>query len=171
EEFLTEVRDRGTVLRGRCLPYGEGITFFPLAEVLRNAAGLALTDSPETERSKIEALIEGDAAAPEVAVRVLELIGAVEGSLAAIEEAYWAVRKLFEALGHTRPVIVVLDDLQWAEPGLLDLLDNLTELARDSAILLLCVARPELLDRRVGWGGGKFNATSVMLEPLSQEEA
>jgi predicted ATPase len=92
------------------------------------------------------------------------------GGGAADGEASWAVRKLFETLADRRPLVVVLDDLQWAEPTFVALVDSVAELSRDSPILLLCIARPELLDGHPGWGGGKLNATTMLLEPLNDAD-
>ena len=87
------------------------------------------------------------------------------------EEIFWAVRRLFETLARSRPLVVVIDDLQWAEPTFLDLVEHVAELARDAPIVLLCMARPELLEARPGWGGGKLNAASILLEPLGADES
>ena len=137
-ELLAQVGDSVTVLRGRCLHYGEGITFWPLVEAL-TAAG-------------------------EPAGAVLERLG--RGGAATQEELFWEVRRLLESLAADRPTIVYMDDLHWAQPTLLDLLDHIADLSRGAAILLLCTARPELLEERPAWGGGKLNATTVLLEPL-----
>src|SRR5262249_17027108 len=88
-----------------------------------------------------------------------------------VEEGYLAVRRLFETLARRQPLLVTFDDLQWAEPAFLDLIDHVVDLARDAPILLLCIARPEFLELRPGWGGGKVNALSVLLEPLRPDEA
>ena len=141
-EFLDGVD--ATVLRGRCLPYGEGITFWPLHEVLEKVG--------DDERAR----------------PALDLLG---GTAAAPEELFLAVRRLLEALARERPLAVVFDDLQWAEPTFLDLVEHVADWSRDAPILLVCLARPELLDARRGWGGDKFNATSVLLEPLGAEES
>lgn len=93
------------------------------------------------------------------------------GGAAVPQELFWEVRKLLESLAAQRPLAVYVDDLQWAEPMLLDLLDHVVDLSRGEPILLLCSARPELLEDRVGWGGGKLNAASVLLEPLGPEAA
>ena len=77
----------------------------------------------------------------------------------ATEDAFWAVRKLLEHLARERPLVVVFDDIHWAEPTMLDLIEHLADWTRDAAVLLVCVARPELLEIRSGWGGGKMNAT------------
>ena len=90
---------------------------------------------------------------------------------AGTEKIFWAARRLFEVLAQRRPLVVVLDDLQWAEATFLDLVEHVADLARDAPIVLLCLARPELLDGRSGWGGGKLNAASILLEPLTPEES
>lgn len=142
-ELLADLGPDGLVLRGRCLAYGEGITFWPLVEALHGAG--------ERAESTIERLTTGSAAAP--------------------EELFWEVRRLLESLATERPVVLHVDDLQWAEPMLLDLLDHVSDLSRGAPILLLCTARPELLDVRPGWAGGKLNATTVLLEPLGAAES
>jgi class 3 adenylate cyclase len=137
-ELLARAGDRAVVLRGRCLHYGEGVTFWPLVEALM--------------------------AAGEPAQAVLERLGA--GGAAIPQELFWEVRRLLESLACERPLILHVDDLQWAQPMLLDLLDHVTDLSRGHPILVLCAARPELVDERASWGGGKLNATTVLLEPL-----
>jgi tetratricopeptide (TPR) repeat protein len=105
-----------------------------------------------------------------VAETVAALAGSTETASRA-DEVPWAVRTLFESMAHTRPLVVVMDDLHWAEPTLLDLVEHVADWSRDAPILLLCVARQELLDVRPGWAGGKFNATSIHLEPLSEVDS
>jgi predicted ATPase len=168
-EFLTTVGERATVLRGRCLDYGQGITYWPIAEVIRQAAGASDTDAPAEVLSKLRALVAGEEDAELVAERVAALLGLAEASGAA-EEFFWAVRKLLEVLGRRRPLVVVLDDLHWAEASLLDLVEHVADWSRDAPILLCCLARSELLDVRPGWAGGKWNATSILLEPLSRDD-
>jgi class 3 adenylate cyclase/tetratricopeptide (TPR) repeat protein len=136
-EFVAEVGERARVVQGRCLHYGEGITYWPLTEVL-----LQLGLEPQT---------------------VLGLPSPAEAAV--------ATRKLLEAAAAERPLLVVLDDLHWAEPTFLDLVEHVADLSRNAAIFLVCVARPELLDARPGWGGGKLNSTSVLLQPLGETEA
>ena len=134
-DFLEHVSEDADVLRGRCLHYGEGITYWPLVEIL------------------IAAGIDADT---------------VLGTSAA--ETQLTFRRLLEQRAAERPQVVVLDDLQWAEPTFLDLVEHVAELSRAAPIFLLCVARTELLDVRPGWGGGKLNATSLLLEPLGESE-
>ena len=134
------------VVTGRCLSYGEGITYWPVVEAV-----LQLRTRPSDPRAAAAlAALLGESDAPVVA-----------------EEIAWAFRKLLE---HAAPVVCVLDDLHWAEPTLLDLVDHVADWSRDAPILLLCMARPELLDRRPTWGGGKLNASTVLLEPLNADE-
>ena len=105
--------------------------------------------------------------------RIASLVGGLFGWAppGATEDAFWAVRKILEHLARERPVVVVFDDIHWAEPTMLDLIEHLADWTRDAAVLLVCVARPELLEIRSGWGGGKMNATSILLEPLPGDEA
>ncbi len=167
QEALVRIGADATVLRGRCLSYGEGITYWPLIEVVRDAMGGK--DDPDLTAA-IAALIPSDASAAEVASRVAAVVGGDVGLAATAEEIGWAVRRLIEGLARVRPVVLVLDDLHWAEPAFLDLVDQLTDWSRDAPILAICMARPELLDVSPGWGGGKLHATTVALEPLSSEE-
>ncbi len=118
----------------------------------------------------LAALIPSDSSADEVASRVAAVVGGGSGLAATAEEIAWAVRRLLEGLARERPVIVVLDDLHWAEPSFLDLVDQLADWSREAPILLICMARPELLDASPGWGGGKLHATTIALEPLSSDE-
>jgi tetratricopeptide (TPR) repeat protein len=168
-EFLADASSRATVLRGRCLSYGEGITFWPLAEAVKQAAGITEEDSTDAARSKLDALTTGTDDGPLVADRVAALVGLAPAG-AAGDDAFWAVRRLFETLAADRPLIVVFDDIHWAEPTFLDLIEHIADWSREAPILLLCVARPELLELRSAWGGGKMNASSILLEALGPEE-
>ena len=170
EEFLKEVAGRAAVLRGRCLSYGQGITFWPVAEVVKDAAGLQDFVEPETVERKIADLLAGDEHAAAIANRLAQLIGVASGS-APPEEGQWAVRRLLEIMATSDPVVVLFDDIHWAEPAFLDLIDHVADSARDVSILLICTARPEFLDSRGGWAGGKMNATSILLEPLSDAQS
>jgi class 3 adenylate cyclase/tetratricopeptide (TPR) repeat protein len=168
-EFLTGSAAGATVLRGRCLSYGEGITLFPLAEVIHRAAAILDTDPPPLARDKLDSVLAGASDAERAAGLVAGLFGWAEPGTP--EDAFWAVRKLLEHLARERPVVVVFDDIHWGEPTFLDLIEHLADWTREAALLLLCIARPELLEVRPGWGGGKMNATSILLEPLPADEA
>ncbi|MGZ6256312.1 MAG: ATP-binding protein, partial [Candidatus Limnocylindria bacterium] len=170
EEFVKDLGGRAEVLRGRCLSYGQGITFWPVAEVVRGAAGVQDFDESEAVERKIVDRLAGDEYASAIANRLAQVIGVTSGS-APPEEAQWAVRRLLEILGAGDPVVVVLDDIHWGEPAFLDLIDRVADSARGASILLLCTARPEFLDTRGGWAGGKMNATSILLEPLSDAQS
>jgi predicted ATPase/class 3 adenylate cyclase len=169
-ELLAEVGGRATVLQGRCLPYGEGITYWPVTELLREAAGLTDADGPAAARAKLQAVLAGDERDALVAERLAGLLGLAELGDGA-DELPWAVRRLLESLARERPLVVLLDDLHWAEPTLLDLVEHVADWSREAPILLCCLARPELLDARPGWGGGKFNASSLLLQPLGAADS
>ena len=159
-EHLAEIRDEATVLLGRCLPYGEGITYWPLRDIVRDAAG-GLTEN------RLEERLAGDPDATRIAGQVAAAIGIGEGS-AIPEETNWAVRRLFEHVASERPLIVGFDDLQWAEPTLLELIEYVVGWSREAPILIVCLARPDLLDRHPTWHAlGEV----VMLDPLSAPEA
>ncbi len=144
-EFLAAVD--ATVVRGRCLSYGEGITYWPVVEVLRQL---------EVHRSRLEL--------DPLAAEALDILLGHEGT-SSTDEFAWAFRKLLEAIAAEGPVVVVFDDIQWGEDVFLDLLEHVTFLSTGAPILLLCMARPELLDRRSGWSG------VLRLQPLASDEA
>ncbi len=158
------------VLRGRCLPYGEGITYWPLAEIVREITRAEGRDPGEQSVSAIAARLAGEEKAELIVERLGNALGLGGAGGATNEETFWAVRRLFEALARARPLVVVIDDLHWAESTFLDMIEHVAKFSRDFPILLVCIARPELLDTRPGWGGDKLKATSIILEPLSEAE-
>ncbi len=145
-EFLDAVE--ALVLHSRCLSYGEGITYWPVVEIIK----------------QLDSVPEGDAAVP-----IRSLLGQSDAATSA-EEIAWGFRKLIEEQAHERPIVCVIDDLHRAEETLLDLVEHVADLSRDAPVLLLCLARPELLEKRPSWGGGKWNSTTVLLEPLDAAE-
>ena len=166
KEFEAVVRERATTLIARCLPYGEGITYWPVTQIVGLATGISETDPPDRAR---EALRRALADAPEadvVAAHLAVLLRLDDGPL----EAPWAVRRLFEALARRRPLVAVFDDVQWAEPALLDMIEHVADWSRDVPILLVCIARSEFLEIRPGWGSTQ-SATSIYLEPLTEPQA
>jgi predicted ATPase/class 3 adenylate cyclase len=171
DDFTRTLRADATVLCGRCLAYGDGITYWPLAELVRNLAGEAGGEARPELRTVLTAELAADPKADVIADVLAEAIGLDDGGGYSLEKIFWAARRLFEVLAQSRPLVVVFDDLQWAEPTFLDLIEHVAELARDSPLVVICMARPELLDDRPGWGGGKLNAASIMLEPLTREES
>jgi class 3 adenylate cyclase/ATP/maltotriose-dependent transcriptional regulator MalT len=167
-EFLSGV-EGATILAGRSLPYGEGITYWPLAEMVKAAAGIT-DDEPAGEAfEKLRACCAEDAVADllGLAAGVLEL---VEGERSA-QEIAWAAREWAAELADVQPLILVFEDIHWAEEPLLDLVEHLAERVREAPLLILCLARPELLDIRPGWGGGRLRATAIELEPLAPAES
>jgi class 3 adenylate cyclase/tetratricopeptide (TPR) repeat protein len=168
-EFLALVGDEAQVASGRCLPYGDGITFHPMVESVRDMLGLGDRDGAEAAQSRLADVLADEPSAETVGRRVLEVLSLAEAS-ASTEELFWALRKLVEAVARRRPLVLVLDDVHWGEPTFLDFVEHLADWSRDAPTLLLCTARPELLALRPSWGGGKLNATTVLLQPLDATE-
>ena len=162
-EFLEGIE--ATVLSGRCLSYGEGITYWPLREAVKQAAGVIDEDSQEVARAKIRRLVHGEERGALVADRVIQALGLAPG-VAPVEEIGWAFRSLIDAIARERPLVLIIDDLQWAEAALLDLLEYLAGRSRDIQLLLLCLARPELLEKRPGWGD-----EPLWIEPLNDADS
>ena len=172
------------VLRGRCLPYGDGITYWPLAEILKSHAGILDSDPPQLAVEKVrkigrELLTEDVAADPVRATAALAYTVGLEDPDTPFagadprdvrDELHAAWRSFFTALAASGPVITVVEDIHWADPVLLDLLEELAERV-DGPAMFLCPSRPDLGARRPGWGGGRRNASSVALDPLSSEQA
>jgi class 3 adenylate cyclase/tetratricopeptide (TPR) repeat protein len=168
-ELLGELDGEATVLVGRCLPYGEGITFWPVVEIVKLAASLGPALSAGESRARLEAIMADDPEAAVVVDRLGSLLGYWPGPNGT-EEIFWAVRRLLQALARQRPVVVLFDDVHWGEQTFLDLIDHIADWARDASILLICLARAELLEERPAWAGGKLNSTSLLLEPLPDED-
>jgi class 3 adenylate cyclase/tetratricopeptide (TPR) repeat protein len=169
-EFVRRLGDRAQVMQGRCLPYGEGITFWPLAEVVKAAARIDPDDSRAQARTKIRGLVpDGDDAAA-IVERVAEALGLSDGSAHA-EEIFWATRRLLESVAETCPVVAVFDDIQWGEKTLMDLLEYLAAASRDAPILLVCLARSELREIRPSLGAGDGDTTVLSVEPLTVGES
>jgi class 3 adenylate cyclase/tetratricopeptide (TPR) repeat protein len=164
QEFRQRVDGRATFLMGRCLSYGEGLTYWPLADALRAAVVIDEERPVESWGTGLMGLMAGQPQAEAVVERVVGLIGA--GEAGAGSDAFWAVRRLLEGMARQLPLVLVIDDLHWATPTFLDLVEHVADWTRDAPILLVCLARPDLLDKRPGWGGGKMNATTFLLEPL-----
>jgi class 3 adenylate cyclase/tetratricopeptide (TPR) repeat protein len=154
---------------GRCLPYGDGVTFWALGEMVKAQAGILDGDGEhEAERKLARAVAD-----PWIESHLRPLVGLGSGAEAqgdAREEAFTAWRRFFEDLAEERPLVLVFEDLHWADENLLDFVDHLVDWANGLPLLVVCTARPELLTRRPGWGGGKQNALTVSLSPLSDDE-
>ena len=171
--------DSAHVLRGRCLPYGAGITYWPLMEIVREDAGISGEDDRDSALAKLDArvreLLGTDAGA--VRARVATMLGLQRAEDALPEvipaqfgrEIGWGARQYLAAVAHT-PAVIVVDDLQWAEPAVFEIVDGLADGTQDAPLLLLCVARPQLLELRPTWGAGRANATTITLDALSTDE-
>src|SRR6266516_164064 len=156
-ELCSTIRD-ATLLTGQCLPYGEGITFWPLVQIV------GLLGSDDGVRTRLAGVEDGEL----VAERVLGAVGPT-ATAAPGGETFWAVRRLFEEIAGEQPLVVLIEDIHWAEPTLLDLLEYLSGWTHDAPILLLCLARPDLLDERPGWLTQP--RIGVLLEPLTEHES
>jgi class 3 adenylate cyclase/tetratricopeptide (TPR) repeat protein len=160
--------------QGRSLPYGDGVTYWALAEMVKAQAGILETDSSgETERKLAEMVSDlGESGRMLESLRPLVGLGSAdpEASDEQRAERFAAWRHFFEALADRRPTVLVFEDLHWADTALLDFVDHLSDWATGVPLLVVCTARPELLERRPGWGGGKPNALTLSISPLSDED-
>jgi class 3 adenylate cyclase/tetratricopeptide (TPR) repeat protein len=161
--------------QGRCLPYGEGVSFWALGEMVKAQAGILESDGPGAAATKlagsVAALVPaGDAAWVDRRLRPLVGLGSEETSHGAREEGFPAWRRYLEGVAEGGPAVFVFEDLHWADDGLLDFLDELAEWTSGVPLLLVCTARPELLAKRPGWGGGRTDAVMLSVPPLSEDE-
>ena len=167
EEFLGEVDDEALVLRGHCLSYGDGITWWPLAEMVRDAAAIDERESGSEARSKLELLVGEDA--PRVVERLASAVGLSTAQFPT-SELVWAARKLVEILAARRPLVVVIDDIHWAEALFLDAVEQILEAAEEAPAMIVCSARRELVESRPEWGE-RDRAELVALDPLTREQS
>jgi len=160
--------------QGRSLPYGEGVAFWAFGEMVKAQAGILETDSTEVAGEKLAAttldLCGPDASWVERSLRPLVGLSAGDGPRDSGEESFAAWRRLVESMADRRPTVLVFEDLQWADDGLLEFVDHLIDWSSGVPLLVVCTARAELLERRPGWGGGKLNATTITLPPLSDDD-
>ncbi len=167
-EFLEAAGADATVLRGRCLPYGDGTMFWPLVEIVKEAAAIADDDEPADARAKLEARLAGAPDAGAVADRLAQLVGIVPAAAAA-EAPSFAVARLFREVSRDRPVVAVIEDLHWAEPTLLSLVEEVASTSTGVPLVIVAVARPEFADDNPTWGGAT-DSTTLELGPLSEAE-
>ena len=167
KEFFASL-ERTTVLTGRCLPFGEGIAYRPLAEMVQDAAGISEDDSPEEAIEKLRDACSSDA--------VADLLGLASGVLDNVaggrrgQEIAWAAHEWATSLAEAQPLVLGFEDVHWAEEPLLDLIEHLADRIDDAPVLIVCLARPELLDARPSWGGGRRRSIAVELGPLPEAE-
>jgi class 3 adenylate cyclase/tetratricopeptide (TPR) repeat protein len=164
EEFAATISD-AMVLTGRCLSYGQGATYWPLREAALGAVGLTGEESADVAEAAFAAVLRDGPDTANIVNRLLALAG-FNREAPVPEDVPWAVRLFLELLAVRRPVLLVVDDLHWAEYGLLEVLEHVADWSRDSPIMLLGLARPEFYDSRPTWGGGKLNATAMLLSAL-----
>jgi class 3 adenylate cyclase len=166
---FSESLDGATVLSGRCLPYGEGVTYWPLAEMVKCAAGIVDDDPLDVAIEKLRQFCEDEV--------VADLLGLASGVLEAVQaersqqEIAWAAREWAQRVAQEQPLVLVFEDIHWAEEPLLELIEHLVTWVREAPLLVISLARPELLDIRPGWGGGRVRATAIELEPLGEVES
>src|SRR5215471_12320179 len=160
--------------QGRSLPYGERVSFWALGEIVKAHAGILESDDAEAAEAKLVAMVDGlseEEREREWLVRQTQPLVGLEGAeRAEREEAFAAWRRLLEAAAEQRPLILVFEDLHWADDGLLDFVDHLADWATTVPLLIVATARPELLARRAGWGGGKRNAFTLSIGALTDDE-
>jgi class 3 adenylate cyclase/tetratricopeptide (TPR) repeat protein len=161
--------------QGRSLPYGDGVSFWALGEMVKAEAGILESDAPDPAAAKLAASVAAlvpaeDAHWVERRLRPLVGLGGEETSHGAREESFPAWQRFLEGIAERGPAVFVFEDLHWADSGLLDFLDEFSEWTSGVPLLVVCTARPELLAKRSGWGGGRTNAVTLSLPPLSGDE-
>ncbi|HEY8238120.1 MAG TPA: adenylate/guanylate cyclase domain-containing protein [Candidatus Limnocylindrales bacterium] len=170
-EFASAASEQARLVRGRCLPYGDGITFWPLAEVIREAAGVSVEDTPRVATRRIDRLLER--AAVEDREAITERVAAAINLSAAqfpVAELMWGGRRFLETLAAERPLVMIVDDLHWAEATFLDFLDQLLETVTGASVLVLGSARHEIAERHAEWSAA-HDSMLIRLEPLNESDA
>jgi class 3 adenylate cyclase len=180
-EFFTRVDNRNELVywrQGRSLSYGDGISLWPLSEVVKAHAGILETDSATEARDKlavaVAAVVDDAVDRDWLVARLGPLVGVEKPeSVEAVDrqESFTAWTRFLEAVALRTPLVIVFEDLHWAGDTVLDFLDHLMEWAATAPLLLVCTARPELYEHRRGWGGGKHNSQTISLAPLSDEDS
>src|SRR5262249_11371015 len=180
EEVREATQGRARWLTGRCLPYGESVTFAPAADVVREVAGFGAADEADAIRDALRSLAAGLQQNDEDGRRLRSVLQTITGArsgddgrpmetIAAIEVAdAWA--RVLASVAASGPVVLRLEDVHWADEVLLDVIEPVADAMTGRAVLVVCTARPELLERNSHWGAGRVNTTSVGLAPLSREE-
>ena len=157
-ELVGELEGNARILVGRCSPYGDGATYLPVADALRNV------------RSELESLLPSEEDGATVYEQIASLLNGADGTPVPTAETAWAVRRAFESLARRQPLVVVFDDVHWGEPTFLDLLEYVTAWSQDEPILLLALARPELLETRSAWAASDAAIDTVAVRPLADED-
>jgi class 3 adenylate cyclase/tetratricopeptide (TPR) repeat protein len=159
--------------RGRCLSYGEGVTYWALADMVRMRCRIAEDEDPAAGLMKLHAVLDEHVPDGEerafVEPRLAHLLGYAEDAAHEKHDLFAAWRLFFERLSATHPTVLAFEDVQWADESLLDFIEYLLDWSRDHPLFVFTLARPELLERRPNWGAGRRNFTSIFLEPLSRD--
>jgi class 3 adenylate cyclase/tetratricopeptide (TPR) repeat protein len=178
-EFRAGVEEQGLVTwrHGRCLPYGEGITFWALGEIVKAQAGVLESDGAEPARKKLAAtvreLVDDPSERDWFEARLGPLVGtstAETGAALDRSQSFTAWRRVLESIASTEPLVLVFEDLHWADTAMVEFIEHLVDWSTGVPLLVICTARPEIYERWPGWGGGKRNTTTVSLAPLTTEE-
>jgi DNA-binding SARP family transcriptional activator len=175
-KVLEQDREQIIWRQGRSLSYGDGVSFWALGEIVKTHAGILDSDSTEQAEEKLGAAVAALPIAEDETAWVERELGPLIGTVAedrlaeAPGDRFAAWRRFLEGVAEVKPLVLVLEDLHWADDGLLEFVDELADRARDTPLLILCTTRPELLERRPAWGGGKTNALTISLAPLSEAE-
>jgi class 3 adenylate cyclase/tetratricopeptide (TPR) repeat protein len=156
--------------QGRCLPYGEGITFWALGEIVKAHAGVFESDPPDEARAKLERVLPESDDAPWLRARLLPLLGIEAGPPVSRDESFTAWRRFLETIADEGPAVLVFEDIHWADEALLAFLEHFADWAQGVPLLVVCTARPELYEKHATWGAGLKNATTVSLSPLSDAD-
>jgi class 3 adenylate cyclase/tetratricopeptide (TPR) repeat protein len=175
-EHVRSTEEPVSWLRGRCPPYGDAVTFAPLEQIVRGVTGIMRSDDRGTALDKLSAALQGLSDVPEegdwLRTRLAPLVGAAEEGTSTVDrdESFTAWSRFLELEAERQPLVLVVEDLQWADPAMLEFLDRLASHLAQTPLLLVCTARPELFDLRRDWGGGKANASTISLSPLDEGE-
>ena len=168
-EFLQTLGGRAHSATGQCVSYGRDITFQPAAEIIRRLVQTGPGEGPGEIRARIEATLGEEQDRSFLADQLMAVLGFGESAQAS-DELFWSIRRLLEVQARRTPLVVVFEDIHWGEAKLLDLIEHIAAWSRDAPILLICLARPELVEARPGWGGGNLPATTLSLESLARDE-
>ena len=168
-EFVRTAQADATVVQGHCPSYGEGITFWPLGEVIRQTAGITAEDALPDARDKLAAVVAGEADADAIVEDLGHLLGLTQTTVGP-EVLFWGVRRALEAVARRRPLVAVFEDIHWAQPTFLELLGYIAEWTRDAPILLCCTARPEFSEANPDCGESGI-VSRIDLSPLSQADS
>jgi class 3 adenylate cyclase/tetratricopeptide (TPR) repeat protein len=168
--YIDDLPELVTWRQGRCLPYGDGVTFWALAEIVKAHAGIYESDSPHEAQRKLDLVLPEGEDTPWLRARLLPLLGIDSGASASREESFTAWRRFLEDIAEKGPCVFVVEDLHWADEALLAFIEHLADWAQGVSLLVVCTARPELYERHAAWAAGLANATAIRLSPLSNDE-